>query len=50
MRKRDECEVPTCEPDEIDEVLTNERLEILIRSWFTDACSPNLPNVELVGS
>lgn len=50
VSNRDEREVSTCEPDELDEVLTDGRLEILISSWSADACSPKQLNVGPVGS
>nr|CAD1844127.1 unnamed protein product [Ananas comosus var. bracteatus] len=47
---RSEREVCTCELDKIDEVLTDERLEILISSSSADACWPKPSNIEAIES
>nr|CAD1825657.1 unnamed protein product [Ananas comosus var. bracteatus] len=43
-------EIPACEADEIDEALTNERLEMIINNKFANACSLNRSNVDIIGT
>lgn len=50
MNISNKSEVPICEPDKIDDAFIVERLKILLSNRFADACSPNLLNINLVGS